>query len=53
MPKIAHYIIIALCVALIIFLYNKQLASIPFIILSLYLFYFAWKEFGKRNKKSR
>ncbi|MDN7241810.1 hypothetical protein QWY14_08385 [Planococcus sp. N028] len=53
MPKVFHNIIIAICLISIFFLYNKALASIPLIILSLYLFYFAWLQLGTRKKKTR
>ncbi len=53
MPKYLNYLIILLCIILIVFLYNRALGSIPFIILSLYLFYYGWKVLGKRKNKSR
>ena len=53
MPKYVNYLIVIVCIILIVFLYNKALGSIPLIILSLYLFYFGWKELGKRKNKSR
>ena len=53
MPKYANYLIIFICAIMILFLYNRALGSIPFIILSLYLFYYGWKMLGKRKNKSR
>ncbi|CEG21916.1 hypothetical protein BN1080_00836 [Planococcus massiliensis] len=53
MSKYAHYLIIFLCLILTFFLYNKALGSIPFLILSLYLFYFGWRQLGSRKKKTR
>ncbi|MGK7376504.1 hypothetical protein ACSFXN_01610 [Planococcus sp. 1R117A] len=53
MSKYIHYIIIILCIVLTLFLYNKALASIPFLILSFYLFYFGWTQLTDRKKKTR
>ena len=53
MPKAAHYTIIIIAVVLLIVLYNRALGSIPFLILSAYLFYFGWNQLGRRKKKSR
>lgn len=53
MPKYVHYIIITLCIVLTFFLYNKALGSIPFLILSFYLFFFAWTQVRGRKKKTR
>ncbi|RNF40037.1 hypothetical protein EEX84_05210 [Planococcus salinus] len=53
MPKFIHYIVIILCIVLVFFLYNRALGSIPFLILSFYLFYFGWKQLGGRKKKTR
>ncbi|MFC3210531.1 MULTISPECIES: hypothetical protein [Planomicrobium] len=53
MPKYVNYLIIIVCIILIVFLYNRALGSVPLIILSLYLFYYGWKELGKRKNKSR
>lgn len=53
MPKAAHYTIILLCVILTIFLYNQAFGAVPFLILSLYLFYFGWTQIRGRNKKSQ
>ncbi|ETP67730.1 hypothetical protein QWY22_15640 [Planococcus liqunii] len=53
MSKYTHYIVIILCIVLTLFLYNKALGSIPFLILSLYLFYFGWTQLSSRKKKTR
>ncbi len=53
MPKYVNYLIIIVLIILIVVLYNRALGSIPFIILSLYLFYYGWKELGERKNKSR
>ncbi|MGM0896880.1 MAG: hypothetical protein ACQEV0_03220 [Bacillota bacterium] len=53
MPKAAHYIIIIVAVVLLIVLYNRALGSIPFLILSMYFFYFGWEQLVRRKKKSR
>ncbi|MBB5179480.1 c-di-AMP phosphodiesterase-like protein [Planomicrobium koreense] len=53
MPKYVHYSIIVLCIVLIFFLYNKALGSIPFLILSFYLFFFGWMQLKGRKKKTR
>ncbi|EGA88221.1 hypothetical protein GPDM_16021, partial [Planococcus donghaensis MPA1U2] len=53
MRKAVHYIIIAICVILIFFLYNKALGSIPFMVLAIYLFYFGWKQIDPRKKNTR
>lgn len=53
MSKYTHYFIIILCLVLTFFLYNKALASIPFLILSFYLFYFGWSQLSSRKKKTR
>lgn len=53
MPKAAHYTIIIVALVLVIVLYNRALGSIPFLILSAYLFYFGWGQLARRKKKSR
>ena len=53
MPKYVHYSIMVLCIVLIFFLYNKALGSIPFLILSFYLFFFGWMQLKDRKKKTR
>lgn len=52
MTQYLRYIIILACLVATFFLYNKQLASIPLLILSLFLFYMGIKEVSKlKNKK--
>lgn len=47
-----HYLIILALLVITFFVYNLQLASIPLLILSLYLFYVTYNEFVKlKNKK--
>lgn len=53
MSKAAHYTIIIVALVLVIVLYNKAFGSIPFLILSAYLFYIGWQQLVRRKKKSR
>ncbi|MEK4629952.1 MAG: hypothetical protein ABS944_12485 [Solibacillus sp.] len=47
-----HYILILVCLIATFFLYNKQLAAIPLLLLSVILFYVAYKKATKlKNKK--
>lgn len=48
----SHYILILACLIATFFLYNKQLAAIPLLLLSVILFYVAYKKVTKlKNKK--
>ena len=48
----SHYILILACLIAIFFLYNKQLASIPLLLMSIVLFYVAYKKaINLKNKK--
>ncbi|SOB89910.1 hypothetical protein SAMN05880501_10167 [Ureibacillus xyleni] len=52
MKQYYHYIIILSCLLATFFLYNKQLGSIPLLILSGFLFYLGIKEAYKiKNSK--
>ena len=52
MKQYIHYILILACLVATFFLYNKQLAAIPLLLLSLFLFYVAYKKVTKlKNKK--
>lgn len=42
-----NYIIVLACLIATFFLYNEQLASIPLLVLSFFLFYVSIKEFLK------
>ncbi|WP_338752038.1 hypothetical protein [Bacillus sp. FJAT-52991] len=52
MKQLLGYIIIGVSTFLVIWLYNKQLGAIPFICLSLFLFYKAFMELKKPKKDS-
>lgn len=52
MLQYLHYIIILALLIVTFFVYNLQLASIPLLILSFFLFYLGYKEATKlKNKK--
>ena len=54
MKKSIHFIIILVCLVITFILYNKQIGSIPLLILSIYLFYFGFHMLREgKNKKSR
>ncbi|PSL40606.1 hypothetical protein B0H99_10468 [Planomicrobium soli] len=53
MAKLTHYMIFIFCIILIFVLYGRALGSIPFLILSFYLFYFSWSQLYSRKKKTR
>ncbi|PUB12979.1 hypothetical protein C8K15_10892 [Paenisporosarcina sp. OV554] len=54
MRRVIHIIVILTCLVLTFFLYNKQMGSIPLIILSIYLFYFGWLKIREsKNSKSQ
>ena len=54
MKNSLHLVVILACLVLTFFLYNKQMGSIPLLILSLYLFYFGWLKLRQvKNNKSR
>ncbi len=50
--QLLGYIIIGVGTFVVIWLYNKQLGSIPFIFLSLFFFYKAFMELKKPRKDS-
>lgn len=52
MKNSIHIVVILACLVVTFFLYNKQLGSIPLLILATYLFYFGWimMREGKNNK---
>lgn len=52
MRQYIHYIFILACLIATFFLYNKQLAAIPLLLLSIVLFYVAYKKATNlKNKK--
>ncbi len=52
MKQYTHYIIILACLLATFFLYNKQLGSVPLLILSAFLFYLGIKEiYNIKNSK--
>lgn len=52
MMSYIHYLIILVLLITTFIVYNMQIASLPLIILSLYLFYLGYKEVTKlKNKK--
>ncbi|MCZ8538605.1 MULTISPECIES: hypothetical protein [Paenisporosarcina] len=54
MKNTIHYVVILACLIVTFFLYNKQMGSIPLLILSIYLFYFGWLRVREsKNNKSR
>ncbi|WP_169834555.1 hypothetical protein [Paenisporosarcina indica] len=52
MKNSLHIVVILACLVVTFFLYNKQMGSIPLLLLSIYLFYFGWNLLreGKNNK---
>ena len=52
MKKPAHILVIIILLLLTVFLYNKQLASIPLLLISIYLFVIAGQKISlfKKNK---
>jgi len=54
MKNSIHILVVLTCLILTFFLYNKQLGSIPLLLLSIYLFYFGlFKLREAKNNKSR
>ncbi|BAK17825.1 hypothetical protein SSIL_3402 [Solibacillus silvestris StLB046] len=52
MQQYVHYILILACLIATFFLYNRQLAAIPLLLLSFILFYVAYKKVTNlKNKK--
>ncbi|MEG0384554.1 hypothetical protein [Solibacillus cecembensis] len=52
MGQYIYYILVLACLIGTFFLYNQQLAAIPLLLLSLVLFYVAYKKATKlKNKK--
>ncbi|WP_198038627.1 hypothetical protein [Planococcus lenghuensis] len=53
MRKAIFYLIPVICIILVVLLYNEQFGAIPFLLLSIYLFYAGWKLLNRAKKKSR
>ncbi|EPD51664.1 hypothetical protein HMPREF1210_01776 [Paenisporosarcina sp. HGH0030] len=54
MKNSIHIVVVLACLIGTFFLYNKQMGSIPLLILSIYLFYFGWTTIREtKNNKSR
>ncbi|MER1984316.1 MAG: hypothetical protein ABS949_14040 [Solibacillus sp.] len=52
MAQYYHYLVILACLIATFYLYNKQLAAIPLLLLSAFLFFLGYKELSKlKNKK--
>lgn len=51
LKQYAHYVIILACLIAIFFLYNEQLAAVPLLILSAYLFFLGFKRLREMKKR--